>query len=67
MKNKRVVSKTLAPSCLWSFGVVSSALVVQMAILIAGIQGANYIFTIIMALQTSFSLLLYQERKCKLP
>jgi hypothetical protein len=47
-------------------GVVSTALVVQMATLISGIQGANYVFTIIMAVQTSFSLLLYEGRRWRL-
>lgn len=47
-------------------GIVSTALVVQMATLVSGIQGANYIFTIIMALQTSFSLLLYEGKRWRL-
>lgn len=47
-------------------GIVSTALVVQMGGLISGIQGANYVFTIIMAIQTSFSLCLYEGRRWRL-
>ena len=44
-------------------GFVSTALVAQMAGLITGIPGANYIFTIILAIVTSFSFLLYEGRR----
>jgi hypothetical protein len=47
-------------------GVVSTALLVQMASLLSGIQGANYVFTIIMAIQTAFSLCLYEGRRWRL-
>ncbi|MEM2107865.1 MAG: hypothetical protein QXL10_01080 [Candidatus Bathyarchaeia archaeon] len=44
-------------------GLVSTALIVQMAHLISGIRGANYIFTIILAVQTSFSFLVYEGKR----
>src|SRR3989304_3497970 len=44
-------------------GLVSTALVVQMAGLISGIPGANYVFTIVLAVQTSFSFLAYEGRR----
>ena len=44
-------------------GLVSTALIVQTAGLISGIRGANYIFTIILAIQTSLSLLVYEGRR----
>jgi hypothetical protein len=47
-------------------GIVSTALLVQMASLFSGIQGANYIFTIVMAIQTAFSLCLYEGRRWRL-
>jgi hypothetical protein len=63
MRNSKDVGRVIFMAVL---AVVSSAFIVQIATLISGIQGANYIFTIIMALQTSFSLLLYQGRKWRL-
>jgi hypothetical protein len=47
-------------------GIASTVSIVQMATLISGIQGANYVFTIIMAIQTSFSLVLYEGRRWRL-
>ena len=44
-------------------GLVSTALVAQTAGLISGIRGANYIFTIILAVQTSLSFLVYEGRR----
>lgn len=44
-------------------GLVSTALIVQMAGLISGIRGANYIFTIILSIQTTISFLLYEGRR----
>jgi hypothetical protein len=44
-------------------GLVSTAIIVQMATLISGIHGANYIFTGILAIQTSLSLLLFEGRR----
>lgn len=44
-------------------GLVSTALIAQMAGLISGIPGANYVFTIILAVQTTISFLLYEGRK----
>ena len=47
-------------------GIVSTVLIVQTASLFSGIQGANYIFTIVMAIQTGFSLCLYEGRRWRL-
>jgi hypothetical protein len=44
-------------------GVVSTALIVQMAGLISGIRGSNYVFTIILAVQTTISFLLFEGRR----
>lgn len=44
-------------------GFVSTVLVVQMAGLISGIPGANYVFTIILAVQTTVSFLLFEGRR----
>jgi hypothetical protein len=44
-------------------GLVSTALIVQMATLISGIRGADYVFTIILAVQTTISFLLYGGRR----
>jgi hypothetical protein len=52
--------------CMAGLGIVSTALLVQMASLLSGIQGANYVFTIIMAIQTAFSLCLYEGRRWRL-
>ena len=42
---------------------VSTILIVQTAGMITGIPGANFIFTIILAIQTSFALLYYQGKR----
>jgi len=42
---------------------VSTILVGQMATLLTGLHGANYCLTIVYAVQTSFSLLLYEGRR----
>ena len=47
-------------------GLVSTTLVAQMAGLISGIRGANYVFTIILAIQTSLSFLVYEGRRWRL-
>ena len=52
--------------CLSVLGIVSTLLIVQMAGLISGIQGANYVFTIVMAIQTGFALCLYEGRRWRL-
>jgi hypothetical protein len=44
-------------------GFVSTALVVQMAGLISGIPGSNYVFTIILAVQTTISFLVFEGRR----
>jgi hypothetical protein len=44
-------------------GLVSTGLIGQMAGLISGIRGANYVFTIIFAIQTSLSFLIYEGRR----
>lgn len=44
-------------------GLVATALVAQMAGLISGIRGSNYIFTIILAIVTGLSLLMYEGRR----
>ncbi len=44
-------------------GLVISVLVVQLATMLTGIPGANYVFTILLAIQTSYSLLMYQGRR----
>jgi hypothetical protein len=44
-------------------GFVSTALIVQMAGLISGIRGSNYVFTIILAVQTTISFLLFEGRR----
>lgn len=44
-------------------GLVSTVLIAQMATLISGIHGANYIFTGILAIQTSLSFLLFEGRR----
>ena len=52
--------------CMAVLGIVSTALLVQMASMLSGIQGANYVFTIVMAIQTAFSLCLYEGRRWRL-
>jgi hypothetical protein len=49
--------------CMAVLGLVSTALIAQMAGLITGIRGANYVFTIILAVQTTISFLLYEGRR----
>jgi hypothetical protein len=44
-------------------GFVSTALVVQMAGLISGIPGSNYVFTIFLAVQTTISFLVFEGRR----
>jgi len=44
-------------------GLVSTALIAQIAGLLSGIRGANYVFTIILAIQTSLSFLIYEGRR----
>lgn len=46
-----------------ALGFVSTALIVQTAGLITGIPGINFVFTIFLAIQTSFALLYYQGRR----
>lgn len=46
-----------------TLGFVSTALVCQMARVISGVSGSNYIFTIFLAIQTTISFLLYQGRR----
>lgn len=46
-----------------AIGLVSSVLIVQTAGMITGIPGINFVFTIFLAIQTSFSLLMYQGRR----
>ena len=46
-----------------ALGFVSTALIAQMAGLITGIRGANYVFTIILAVQTTISILIYEGRR----
>jgi hypothetical protein len=49
--------------CLSVLGLVSTAIIVQTATLFSGIHGANYVFTGILAIQTSLSLLVYEGRR----
>jgi hypothetical protein len=49
--------------CMAALGLVTTLLIVQTARMITGIPGANYIFTVILAIQTSFSLLMYEGRR----
>lgn len=49
--------------CLAVLGFVISASIVQMAHLLTGIPGASYFFTILLSLQTSLSLLMYEGRR----
>ena len=49
--------------CMAVLGLVSTALIAQMAGLITGIRGANYVFTIVLAVQTTISFLLYEGRR----
>jgi hypothetical protein len=44
-------------------GFVTTALVVQVGTMLTGILGVNYIFTIFLAIQTSFSLLMYKGKR----
>ena len=46
-----------------TLGLVTTLFIVQTARMITGIPGANYIFTVILAIQTSFSLLMYEGRR----
>ncbi|PVX26455.1 MAG: hypothetical protein CW691_01430 [Candidatus Bathyarchaeum sp.] len=49
--------------CLAVLGFVISASIVQMAHLLTGIPGVTYFFTILLSLQTSLSLLIYEGRR----
>lgn len=51
--------------CLAVLGLVISALMVQLATPLTGIIGANYVFTILLAIYSSFSLLVYEGRRWK--
>jgi len=44
-------------------GFASSLLVVQIGRMLTGIPGINYAFTIVLAIETSFSLLMYEGRR----
>jgi hypothetical protein len=49
--------------CLAVLGLVTTTLIVQVATMLTGIPGANYVFTIVLAIQTSFALLMYEGRR----
>jgi hypothetical protein len=44
-------------------GLVTTVLIGQVATMITGIPGANYFLVVILAIQTSFALLMYQGRR----
>lgn len=44
-------------------GLVTTVLIGQVATMITGIPGANYVLVILIAIQTSFSMLIYQGRR----
>ena len=49
--------------CMAGLSFVSTALIAQMAGLITGIRGANFVFTIVLAVPTTISFLLYAGRR----
>jgi hypothetical protein len=46
-----------------ALGFVTMTLIVQAATMLTGIPGANYVFTIVIAIQTSFALLIYRGKR----
>ena len=44
-------------------GLITTLLVAQTARMITGIPGINYVFTIVLAIETSFSMLMYEGRR----